>query len=66
MRIIAFISEVTSVQRILTHIGASPEPPPIASARGPTAWNGLADGVPLWDASAQPEPEYPFEQQAPW
>jgi hypothetical protein len=37
MRIIAFIPEATPIERILTHSGEPPRPPPIAPARGPPA-----------------------------
>jgi hypothetical protein len=37
MRIVAFITE--TVRRILTHIGEPAEPPRIAPARGPPAWD---------------------------
>ena len=67
MRIVAFTTEASPVQRILTHIGEPAEPPPIAPARGPPAWDdALADAVPDWDALAQPEPEYLFDQQVQW
>jgi len=35
MRIIAFVTEVGSLKRILEHLGEPTTPPPIASARGP-------------------------------
>jgi hypothetical protein len=35
MRIIAFITEVGSIQRILEPLAEPTTPPPIASARGP-------------------------------
>ncbi|WP_052314972.1 hypothetical protein [Thiocystis violascens] len=35
MRIISFITKAEPVERILTHIGEPPRPPPIAPARGP-------------------------------
>jgi len=67
MRIIACITEAPPVQRILTHIGEPAAPPRIAPARGPPAWDDpLVDAAPDWDALAQPEPEYAFDQQVPW
>jgi hypothetical protein len=67
MRIVAFITEATPGERILTHIGESAEPPPIAPARGPPAPDdGLVDAVPDRDALAQPEPAHLFAQQAQW
>ncbi len=38
LRIIAFITQAAPVRRILAHIGEHTEPPPIAPARGPLAW----------------------------
>ena len=66
MRIIAFVTEASPVQRILTHLGEPAKPPPIAPARGPPAWVGLVDALrdPDWDALAQPE--YPFDPQVQW
>ena len=67
IRIVAFITEAAPVERILTHIGEPAEPPLIAPARGPPAWDdGLADAVPDCDTLAQPEPEYLFDQQVRW
>jgi hypothetical protein len=64
---ITAIAEAAPVERILTHIGEPAQPPPIAPARGPPAWNdGLADAIPDWHALAQPEPEYFFDQQVQW
>jgi len=67
MRIIAFITEAAPVQRILTHIGEPAEPPRIASARGPPAWEEPpVAAAPDWDTLAQPQPEYAFDQQVQW
>ena len=67
MRIIAFITEAAPVQRILTHIGEPAEPPRIAPARGPPAWDdSLVEAAPDWDTLAQPQPEYAFDQQVQW
>ena len=35
MRIIAFITDPPTIERILTHIGETPNPPPVLPARGP-------------------------------
>ena len=56
-----------SVRRILNDIGESAEPPRISPARGPPAWDDpLVEAVPDWDALAQPQPEYVFDQQVGW
>jgi hypothetical protein len=55
------------VQRILNHIGEPAEPPRISPARGPPAWDDPpVEAVPDWDALAQPQPEYVFDQQVQW
>jgi hypothetical protein len=41
-RIVAFITEAAPARRILTHIGESAEPPPIAPALRPPAWGDRA------------------------
>jgi hypothetical protein len=56
VRIVAFVTETAPVQ-----------PPPIAPARGPPAWDDRrADPVPAWDALAQPGPEQLLDQQVQW
>jgi hypothetical protein len=67
MRIVAFITETAPVQRILTHIGEPAEPPRIGPARGPPAWDDPpADLGPDWDALAQPQPQFVFNQEVQW
>ena len=67
MRIVAFITEAAPVRRILNHIGEPAEPPRIAPARGPPAWDDPpVEAVPDWDALAQPSPEYVFNQEVQW
>ncbi|MBP8290538.1 MAG: hypothetical protein KAX51_12165 [Chromatiaceae bacterium] len=66
-RIVAFMTEATTVQRILSHLGEPAAPPRISPARRPPAWDdppGAA--VPDWDALAPPPPGYVFDQQAQW
>ena len=66
MRIVAFITEAAPVRRILTHIGEPTEPPPIAPARGPPAWDDEQVQLPDWEAIVQPEPEYELDQRVQW
>ncbi len=67
MRIIAFITEATPVRRILLALDEPAEPPRIAPARGPPAWDDPpVEAVPDWDALAQPSPEYVFNQEVQW
>ena len=56
-----------SVARILNHIGQPAELPSISPARRPPAWDDPpVEAVPDWDALAQPQPEYVFDQQVQW
>ena len=71
MRIIAFITEGSSVRKILDHIGEAAQPPRIAPARGPPLWEAAmtqeqAGNDPEWDMSAQPVPEFEFDQRVAW
>jgi hypothetical protein len=66
MRIIAFVTEAAPVERILTHIGEPPRPPPITPARGPPAWDDAPESMPDWDLLGQPEPEVEFDQRIAW
>jgi len=65
MRIIAFINEAATVKKILEHIGEATQPPRIAPARGPPLWEA-ADNAQQGDASAQPAPEFEFDQRIAW
>jgi hypothetical protein len=66
MRIIAFITDVAPVERILTHIGEPSRPPPIAPARGPPAWEDAPEPMPDWDLLGPPEPDFEFDQRVAW
>ena len=66
MLINAFVTEAAPVERILTHIGEPPRPPPIASARGPPGWEDAPEPVPDWDLFGQPEPDVEFDQRVAW
>ncbi len=73
MRLIAFITHSADIRQILDHIGVQPEPPRIASARGPPLWDDCGvqkdDGVqaePDWDLAAQPAPDYEVDQRVNW
>lgn len=54
------------MERILNHIGESAEPPRIAPAGGPPAWNDLLAPFPDWDTRAQPAPGFEFDQRLAW
>ena len=47
--------------RILTHIGEPSRLPPIAPARGPSAWEDTPEPMPDWDLLGQPEPDFAFD-----
>jgi DNA-directed RNA polymerase subunit RPC12/RpoP len=66
MRIIAFVTDGVSVRRILNHIGEPAQPPRIAPARGPPAWEAEAEPLRLPDPIAQPEPDFQFDQTVSW
>ena len=61
MRIIAFVIEAASVQRIPDHIGEPSTPPGISPCRGPPPWEETVEPVFL-DEVVQPGPEYPVDQ----
>lgn len=71
MHIIAFITDTGSVHKILDHISETAQPPTIAPARVPPLWEAAmaseqACNDPLWDMSAQPVPEFEFDQRIAW
>ena len=67
MRIVAFITQADPVARGLNHIGEPAEPPRISPARRPPAWGDPpVEAVPDWDALAQLQPEYVFDQRVQW
>lgn len=72
MRIIAFITEGSSVRKILEHIGESTVPPKLAPARGPPLWELAqthrhgADNDPQWESAHEPEPVFEFDQRVAW
>jgi len=72
MRIVAFITDASPVQRILDHIGEPATPPRIAPARGPPSWDDDSGAIFLdeerftGDPLVQPEPAYEFDQRVNW
>jgi hypothetical protein len=73
MRIVAFITETSTVQRTLDHFGEPATPPRIAPARGPPSWEeGQSETIFLdeerfsGDPLVQPAPEYEFDQRLSW
>jgi hypothetical protein len=66
LHLIAFVTGAEPVARILTHLGEPAEPPRIAPARRPPAWDDWLEPLPDWDALAQPAPEIEFDQRISW
>jgi len=66
MRIIAFVTEAVPVQRILADISEPTEPPPIATAREPPAWDDAPEPALDRDLLQQPESDFEFDQRIAW
>ena len=71
VRIIAFITEPSTVRQILEHLGEPTRPPRIAPVRGPPLWEAAAVALPAgnaphWEPAAQPLPEIEFDQRLAW
>ncbi len=66
MRIIAFVTEAVTVQKILTALGESTLPPRLAKARGPPLWEMAGVEPDEIDPQAQPAPDYEFDQRVAW
>jgi len=65
------ITDAGTVREILDHIGESTQPPRIAPARGAPLWEATraseqAGNDPQWYMSAQPVPEFEFDQRIAW
>ena len=66
MRIIAFITDPSTIRDILLHVGEPTAPPRIAPARGPPLWDLPDARTGDFDPHAQPAPEYEFDQRITW
>ena len=70
MRIIAFITEPSTVRQILDDQGEPTRPPRIAPARGPPLWEAAtaaaAKNDPACDHTPAPTPELDFDQRITW
>ena len=40
--------------------------PPIATARGPSAWDNAPERMPDWDRFRQTEPDFDFDHRVEW
>ncbi|MBK9115549.1 MAG: transposase [Betaproteobacteria bacterium] len=66
MRIIAFITDPSTLHGLLRHLGEPTAPPRIAPALGPPLWD-LSDATTGdCDPHAQPAPAYEFDQRVAW
>jgi len=68
MAIIAFITEVDPIQRVLNHIDEPTSPPRIASARAPpNEQEADFDQTPRQESGqAEPVPEFEYDQTVTW
>jgi hypothetical protein len=70
MRIIAFVTDASTVRDILARLGEPTAPPRSAPARGPPLWEATSaewvDPSSPWDPLTQPEPAYEFDQRIAW
>lgn len=65
-RIVSFLTEPATVQRILLHLDLPHRPPPVAPARDPPQGDFLLDQSPAFDPTEpEPVPEYEFDQSVP-
>lgn len=67
LRLIAFITERSTIEQILGHIGEPTAPPPVAPARAPPGT--LIDDLnqrPPREIDAEPVPEIDFDQLHGW
>jgi hypothetical protein len=63
MRIIAFVTDTTSMTRIPEYIGEPTKAAQLSPARGPAAWEEDVDQTPVFDPlAAAPEPVLEFDQ----
>ncbi len=66
MRIVAFITDPSTVHAILAPLGEPIRPPAIAPARGPPLWDMPEAARGQLDPQAQPAPAYQFDQRIAW
>jgi hypothetical protein len=67
MRIVAFITDPSTVRDLLAHLGEPTAPPRIAPARGPPLWAAAgAEHHPSPDAALPPTPAYEFDPRIAW
>jgi hypothetical protein len=64
---IAFITDPSSIERLLVNIGEPSTPPLITPARGPPEWDwDEAPGRDDQDLLVEPEPEFEYDPRISW
>lgn len=66
MRIIAFITDPSTIRDILLHLGKPTAPPRFVPARGPPLWDLPDARTSECGPLAQPAPEVAFDQRLAW
>jgi hypothetical protein len=66
MRIIASITDASTIRATLLHLGEPTAPPRLAPARGAPLWNLPEAGPGGFDLHAQPAPGVEFDQRVAW
>ena len=66
MRLLAFVTEGATIQRILTHIGEPAQAPMAKPARGPPYWDQEPEPGMDWEGQMPAEPEFEFDQRISW
>jgi len=66
MRLLAFVTDGASIDRILTHIGESTQAPTAKPARGPPDWGQEPESEMDWEGQVPPESEFEFDQRISW
>ena len=67
MRVIAFITDASTIRDLLDHLGEPTAPPRIAPARGPPLWEAAdAEHIPAAHPLLQPAPAFEFDQRLSW
>ncbi|MGV7235233.1 MAG: hypothetical protein ACQ9ET_03150 [Nitrosomonadaceae bacterium] len=68
LKIVAFLTESDSIQRILIHIDEPTTPPRIAPARAPPDWldADFDQTAPNESETPEPIPEFEFDQTVSW
>ena len=66
IRLLAFVTEEATIQRILTHIGEPIQVPMAKPARGPPYCNQEPEPGVDWEGQMPAEPEFEFDPRISW